>query len=72
MPNIPDPTSPIRHVIDVHRRWFHEFLMEVLAARVFATTADLLVVLADGLLVSPAKVASLTRDAVNRVLGTRY
>jgi AcrR family transcriptional regulator len=72
----PDPASPVRKAVDDHRRWNRDLLRELLAAdghRDPAGTADVLVVLGDGLLVSgelddPNQLASLTRDAVTRVL----
>jgi AcrR family transcriptional regulator len=73
----PDPGSPVRKAVDNHRRWNRALLRELLAADGHpdpARTADILVVLGDGLLVSgdlddATKLAALTRDAVARVLG---
>jgi AcrR family transcriptional regulator len=73
----PDPTSPVRKAVDDHRRWNRDLLRELLAADGHpdaARTADILVVLEDGLLVSgelddATKLAALTREAVARVVG---
>jgi len=73
----PDPGSPVRKAVDDHRRWNRDLPRELLAADGHpdaARTADILVVLGDGLLVSgelddPTELAALTRDAVARVLG---
>jgi AcrR family transcriptional regulator len=73
----PDPVSPVRKAVDNHRRWNRALLRELLAADGHpdpGRTADILVVLGDGLLVSgdlddATKLAALTRDAVTRVLG---
>jgi AcrR family transcriptional regulator len=73
----PDPASPVRKAVDDHRRWNRDRLRELLAADGHpeaARTADILVVLGDGLLVSgelddPTELVALTRDAVARVLG---
>ena len=75
----PDPTNPVRQAIDEHRRWFRELLRELVAAHGHpdpARTADILVALWDGLLVSghmdgPSELQALTRDAVARVLDAR-
>jgi AcrR family transcriptional regulator len=75
----PDPASSVRKAIDDHRRWYRDLLRELLAADGHpdpARTADILVVLGDGLLVSgdlddPAELPALTRDAVTRVLDGR-
>jgi AcrR family transcriptional regulator len=72
----PDPASPVRKAVDDHRRWNRDLLRELLAADGHpdaARTADVLVVLSDGLLVSgelddPTELAALTHDAVARVL----
>jgi AcrR family transcriptional regulator len=73
----PDPASTVRKAVDDHRRWNRDLLRDLLAADGHpdpARTADILVVLGDGLLVSgdlddAGKLAGLARDAVARVLG---
>ena len=73
----PDPTSPVRKAVADHRRWNRDLLREFLAADGHpdpARTADILVVIGDGLLVSgdlddATGLAALARDAVARVLG---
>lgn len=75
----PDPASPVRQAIADHRRWLRGLLRDLLAADGHpdpTRTADLLVVLADGLLVSgelddPARVRALGREAVARLLATQ-
>jgi AcrR family transcriptional regulator len=50
----PDPAGPVRQAIDEHRRWLRGLLRDLLRAADHPTpdqTADVLVVLADGLLV---------------------
>ncbi|HEY3141791.1 MAG TPA: TetR/AcrR family transcriptional regulator [Acidimicrobiales bacterium] len=72
----PDPASPVRQAIADHRRWNRDLLRDLLAADGHpepARTADILIVLGDGLLVSgelddPKAVPAVTRDAVRRVL----
>jgi AcrR family transcriptional regulator len=75
----PDPDSPVRKAIDDHRRWNHDVLRDLLAEAGHpdpTRTADILVVLGDGVLVSgdlddPTELPALTRDAVVRVLDVR-
>jgi AcrR family transcriptional regulator len=75
----PDPANPVRQAIDEHRRWFRGVLQELVAAHGHpnpARTADILVALWDGLLVSghmdgSGELQALTRDAVARVLDAR-
>jgi AcrR family transcriptional regulator len=75
----PDPTNPVRQAIDEHRRWFRDVLRELVGAHGHpnpARTADILVALWDGLLVSghmdgPSELQALTHDAVARVLDAR-
>jgi AcrR family transcriptional regulator len=72
----PDPANPVRQAIDEHRRRFRQLLRELVAADGHPnpdTTADTLVALWDGLLVSSSfdglgDLRALTRDAVSRVL----
>jgi AcrR family transcriptional regulator len=74
----PDPASPVRRAIDEHRRWVRGVVRELLVAdghRDPDRTADILVVLGDGLLVGsdlddPAGLRALIHDAVHRVLDT--
>ncbi|MER9964172.1 TetR/AcrR family transcriptional regulator [Mesorhizobium sp. M0045] len=73
----PDPSSPVRQAIDQHRHWKWGILRDLLIADANPDpdrTADALTVAADGLLVvshldRPAKLRSLIRDTVDRVLG---
>jgi hypothetical protein len=75
----PNAANPVREAINDHRRWYREFLRDLLAAEGHPDpvgTADILVVLADGLLISghiddPTKLSAITRDAVARVLDMR-
>jgi AcrR family transcriptional regulator len=75
----PDPRHPVRQAIDAHRRWFCELLRSLLVADSHpdpARTADILVVLWDGLLISghidgSAAVPALTRRALGSALGGR-
>ena len=75
----PDPASPVRQAIGDHRRWFRDLMRELLIADGHPDpirTADILVILDDGLLISghvddPTELAALTRDAVARVLDAR-
>jgi AcrR family transcriptional regulator len=72
----PDPASPVRKAIDEHRRWYRSLLRGLLEADGHpdpGRTADILVVLADGLLVGgdlddPSELSALTGEAVARVL----
>jgi AcrR family transcriptional regulator len=72
----PDPANPVRQAIDEHRRWVREFVRDLLVADGHPDadrTADILVVIGDGLLVGsdlddPAELRALIRDAVTRVL----
>lgn len=72
----PDPTSPVRQAIDEHRRRKRDLLRKLLAQDGYpdpARTADILIVLGDGLLVishleKPANLRELIRDAVTAVL----
>ncbi|HEU5161050.1 MAG TPA: TetR/AcrR family transcriptional regulator [Streptosporangiaceae bacterium] len=72
----PDPRHPVRQVIAEHRRWFREFLHELLTAAGHPEaqrTATLLSVLRDGLVVGsdlddPAEIRCLTHEAVQRIL----
>ena len=75
----PDPASPVRKAVDDHRRWNRDFLQGLLNAAGHpdpTTTADILVLIGDGLLVSgelddPSDLPALIRDAVARVLHVR-
>jgi AcrR family transcriptional regulator len=75
----PDPANPVRQAIDEHRRRFRELLRERVAAGGYPDpdrTADILVALWDGLLVSSnidglGDLKALARDAVTRVLDAR-
>jgi AcrR family transcriptional regulator len=75
----PDRASPVRKAVDEHRRWNRELLQHLLTEarhRDPVTTADMLVLVGDGLLVSgelddPSDLPGLIRDAVARVLGVR-
>jgi AcrR family transcriptional regulator len=72
----PDPANPVRQAIDDHRRWTRDLVRELLVAdghRDADRTADILVVIGDGLLVGsdlddPTELRVLIRDAVTRVL----
>jgi AcrR family transcriptional regulator len=72
----PDPASPVRLAIDEHRRWIREVMRELLVAdghRDPDRTADILMVVGDGLLVGshlddPAELPALIHDVVTRVL----
>jgi AcrR family transcriptional regulator len=75
----PDPTSPVRRAIDEHRRWVRDLVRGLLVADGHPDpdrTADILVVVGDGLLVGsnlddPAELRAFIHDAVGRVLGAR-
>ena len=72
----PDPASPVRKAIDDHRRWNRELLRALLGAAGQpdpASTADILMLIADGVLVSgelddPSGLLALTRTAMARVV----
>lgn len=72
----PDPASPVRQAIDDHRRWLRDLIRKLLVTEGHPQpkrTADILVVVADGLLVGggldgPAGMTAVARDAVERVL----
>ena len=72
----PDPCAPVRRAIAARRKWYRDYLQNLLAADGNAspsTTADLLVALSDGLLESayldgPERVPALAREAVARLL----
>jgi AcrR family transcriptional regulator len=72
----PDPASPVRQAIAVHRLHFRDLLRDLVAAdghRDPHRTADILVALWDGLLIDssidrPPHLLELIRDAVERVL----
>ena len=72
----PDPASPVRLAIDEHRRWKRELLTGLLAGDGCGDpgrTADILTVLADGLLIAghldqPTNLRELIRDAMTAVL----
>jgi AcrR family transcriptional regulator len=71
-----DPAHPVREAISEHRQWYHDFLRGLLAADGHTDpgrTAEILVILSDGLLSSgyvddPTELRELTREAVTRVL----
>jgi AcrR family transcriptional regulator len=71
-----DPAHPVREAIADHRQWYHDFLRGLLAADGHTDpdqTAQILVILSDGLLSSgyvddPTELRELTREAVTRVL----
>jgi AcrR family transcriptional regulator len=72
----PDPDSPVRKAIDDHRRWHRELLRTLLVVARHPdpdNTADVLVALWDGLLVSghvddPGRIQFLTRHALAGML----
>jgi AcrR family transcriptional regulator len=72
----PDPANPVRRAVDDHRRWFRDLLRGLLLADGHqdpVRTADILVILDAGLLISgefddPAELPAIIRDAVARVL----
>jgi AcrR family transcriptional regulator len=74
----PDLANPVRKAVDDHRQWFRALLRDLLAAdghRDPDWTADMLVVLWDGLLISghvdgASELPALARDAVTRVMST--
>ncbi|AKH83158.1 TetR family transcriptional regulator [Streptomyces sp. CNQ-509] len=75
----PDPDHPVRRAVTDYRRWFRDLMRDLLAADGHPDaerTADLLLVLRDGLVVGndlddAAALRKLTRDAVERVLTPR-
>lgn len=74
----PDPAHPVRQAIADHRRWFHDLLYGLLLADGHpdaARTAEMLVVLRDGLVVGghlddPTAVRALVREATTRLINT--
>jgi AcrR family transcriptional regulator len=72
----PDPAHPVREAIDEHRQWYHDLIRGLLVADGHTNpdrTAEILVILSDGLLSSgyvddPTELRELTREAVTRVL----
>jgi AcrR family transcriptional regulator len=72
----PDPDSPVRRAIDTHRRWKQGVLRDLLAADSYPDpdrTAEILTLLADGLLVighldRPPRFRDLVRDAATTIL----
>jgi AcrR family transcriptional regulator len=72
----PDPSSPVRKAVDDHRRWNREHLRGLLTDAGQPdpdSTADILLLLCDGVLVSgeldkQSNLPALTRAAVNRIL----
>jgi AcrR family transcriptional regulator len=72
----PDPTCLVRKAVHEHRAWLRRLLRRLLTAQHHpdpARTADILMVVADGLLVGgelddPTRVRDLTRDTVTRVI----
>lgn len=75
----PDPDHPVRRAVAEYRRWFRGLVRDLLAADGHPDaerTADILLVLRDGLVVGndlddAAALRKLTRDAVERVLTPR-
>ncbi|WFP74376.1 TetR/AcrR family transcriptional regulator [Mesorhizobium sp. WSM4906] len=73
----PDPGHPVRQAIAEHRRWKHDLLCGLLADDGKPdpeTTADILTVAGDGLLVAshldkPANLRHLIRETVLQILG---
>jgi AcrR family transcriptional regulator len=74
----PDPASPVRRAVDEHRRWLRAQFRDLLAAEGHPDprrTADILVLLVDGVLVgseldSPTRVRTTTRAALTQLLDT--
>lgn len=72
----PDPDSPVRQAIDDHRRWHRELLRTLLVVARHPdpdNTADVLLALWDGLMVSghvddPGRIQFLTRHALAGIL----
>ncbi|MHA4813564.1 TetR/AcrR family transcriptional regulator [Streptomyces aculeolatus] len=75
----PDPDHPVRRAVGEYRRWFRGLMRDLLAADGHpdaARTADILLVLRDGLVVGndlddAGELRKLTREAVERVLTPR-
>ncbi|WP_181786351.1 TetR/AcrR family transcriptional regulator [Streptomyces phytophilus] len=75
----PDPDHPVRRAVGDYRRWFRGLMRDLLAADGHpdpARTADILLVLRDGLVVGsdlddPGELRKLTREAVERALTPR-
>jgi AcrR family transcriptional regulator len=73
----PDPSHPVRQAISEHRRWKHDLLDGLLTADGNPnpeTTADILTVAGDGLLIAshldkPANLRRLVRETVLQILG---
>lgn len=73
----PDPSHPVRQAIGEHRRWKHDLLRGLLASDGNPdpeTTADILTVASDGLLIAshldkPANLRHLIRETVLQILG---
>jgi AcrR family transcriptional regulator len=74
----PDPASPVRRAIDDHRRWLRDLFHRLLVADGHPdpdTTADILMLLADGILVAgelddPTPLRTLGREALTHILGS--
>lgn len=72
----PDPAHPVREVVRAHREWFRGLLVELLAEGPDSEaerTADMLLILRDGITVSSnlddaSAVREVVTDAVTRVL----
>lgn len=73
----PDANHPVRQAIGEHRRWKHDFLRGLLAADGYPdpdTTADMLTVASDGLLIAshldkPVNLRRLIRETIQQILG---
>ncbi|WP_192248300.1 TetR/AcrR family transcriptional regulator [Mesorhizobium silamurunense] len=73
----PDPDHPVRQAIGEHRRWKHDLLRDLLAADGNPdpnTSADILTVAGDGLLIAshldkPANLRQLIRETILQILG---
>jgi AcrR family transcriptional regulator len=71
-----DPGHPVRRAVDAHRRWFRQTIQDLLAEAGVpdpAETADQLVMLRDGAMVSgylgdPGRVTSALRNAASAVV----
>jgi AcrR family transcriptional regulator len=76
----PDPTSRVRQAIKEHRRWKRDLLRTLLVQNGNQDpelTAEILIVLGDGLLVTghldnPSKFRELIRDMVTAVIDARH